>query len=306
MSAKKSWDIERRPVVRQGATKAPAHPAPVKVVRKKRTPVSSEPLKLRRKRAKKLFFIGVSVVLLLALACVFYLVWLPALRIQQVTAEGEHTDSLVALGTETLRGSYLFIVPRNSLFFIPEAAIRRSILSAHPDIVAVSFRPEGLTTLHVVSVPRTSAFVWCGNTRETAVEPCYAADADGLIFAPYTGEEPVASSTLHLRMYAPIDGDPGAPIRAHLTNTASIPNTLQLARALKGLNANIAEVGFRGDEADFYTVGGTRITYIIGDERIASALAASVFPTLSLNDGSVEYVDLRFERKVYVRKRGAQ
>ncbi len=310
MSAKKSWDIERKPVaatrpVPVRAASAVKRAAPVKAVRKARPPVSSEPLKLRRKRAKKFFFIGLSIVVVLSLACLFYLVWLPPLRIQQVTAEGASSESVIELSMGALRGSYFLIVPRNSLFFIPESDIRKRILKEHPDIVAVSFKPEGLTTLHVVPIARTSAFVWCGVARETATEPCYAADPDGLIFAPYTGEVPVASSTLHLRMYAPIDGDPLTPIRSHLTNTESIPNTLQLARALKGLNANIAEVAFRGDEADFYTTGRTRITYIIGQERAAATLAASVFPTLSLNDGSVEYVDLRFERKVYLRKRGS-
>ena len=313
MSAKKSWDVERSarkvvsqtppPARRENVRTPKAHKA-AKPAKKVRPVVSSEPLKVRRARAKRIFLIGVSVLALLCVAGLFYVAWLPALRVQTVTAEGLNSEGTVAIAQQSLQGTHLFIVPRNSLFFVPESDMRKRILAEFPDIVAVSFKSSGLTGLHVVPVARTSAFVWCGVERVGSTDPCYAADPDGLIFAPYTSDVPMASSTLQLRMYAPIEGDVLAPVRAHIANTKNIPNTLQLARALKTLNANIAEVAFRGDEADLYTAGGTRITYIVGQEREAATLAASVFPTLSLNDGSVDYVDLRFESKVYLRKQG--
>ncbi len=316
MKSSKSWDVERsarpesrraavEPVRARKATASRAAPRPVVVAKKSPRPsISSEPLKVRRARAKRIFLVGVSVLALLCVAAMFYLAWLPALRVQTVTAEGLHSDGTVTIAQATLAGTHLFIIPRNSLFFIPESDMRKRILAEFPDIVAVSFKSEGLSGLHIVPVARTSSFVWCGADRALATGDCYAADPDGLIFAPYTSDVPVASSTLQLRMYAPIDGDSASPVRSHIKNTKSIPNTLQLARALKTLNANIAEVAFRGDEADLYTAGGTRITYIVGKEKEAATLAASVFPTLSLNDGSVEYLDLRFESKVYLRKKG--
>ncbi len=261
---------------------------------------------MRRARAKRMLIIVVSVLAVLSIACVLYLSWLPALRVRSVTAEGPDAEQVQALAEETLKGTHLFIVPRDSLFFIPEADIRKKILATYPDIMAVSFKDAGLTGLHIVSVARTSAFLWCGTSKDMPAPSCYNADPDGLIFSAYVPSDvQTASSTLHLRMYTQIDGDEASPITAHIKETYAIPNALQLARALKAMNANIAELALRGDEADFYTVGGTRITYVIGRERQAVGLAASAFPKLSLNDGSIQYVDLRFEAKVYLLRRGA-
>ena len=325
MSAKKSWDVERSPKrVHQEPVQAPASETRtttkkvkrkvtksrraeevVHVSRPRHTTVAKEPLKVRRARAKRIFILTTSVLSVLAIACILYLSWLPALRVHTVTAEGPNADAVIELAKESLSGTHAFIVPRDSLFFIPESNIRRNILDTHADVVAVSFKDGGLTGLHIILVPRTSAFLWCGAAKDMPTEQCYNADADGLIFSPHIPTDDQAEpSTLHLRMYAPIDGDTASPLRAHIKETHAIPNALQLARALKSLNAHVAALALRGDEADFYTTGGTRITYVIGRERQAIGLAASAFPKLSLNDGSIEYVDLRFEAKVYVRRVG--
>jgi hypothetical protein len=74
---------------------------------------------------------------------------------------------------------------------------------------------------------------------------------------------------------------------------------------MRTLGADIVSIDIRGDEADLYTRAGTRITYVLGREQQAAGLAASAFPTLKLNDGSLLYVDLRFDSKVFFKKKGA-
>jgi hypothetical protein len=61
----------------------------------------------------------------------------------------------------------------------------------------------------------------------------------------------------------------------------------------------------RGDEADLYAQSGTRITYVLGREEVTTQVAESAFPSLNLDDGSLEYVDLRFEGKAYFKKVGS-
>jgi len=75
---------------------------------------------------------------------------------------------------------------------------------------------------------------------------------------------------------------------------------------LAGLTGLVHAVTLRGDEVDLHTEGGTRITYVIGDEGEAAILAATSFPTLNVNDGSIEYVDLRFRNKVYLKRVGEE
>lgn len=327
MSAKKSWDVERKPVAAAAQpVSAPVRARParkpepkrqkvpqvprVKIAKTAKTRprphavVSNESLKVRRARARKVFYAVLSALGILLMGALFYIGWMPALRISQVVAEGPGGDEVVQITTAALGGTHFFVLPRNSLFLIPESDIRKRILEARPDIVAVSLHPNGLQGLRVVATPRAPAFLWCGPSYEIQTESCFATDSEGLVFAPYTGAVPVASSTLLLRVYVPLTPETADPIRAHVANTTAIPNALRLAKALRTLNANIASLALRGDEADFYTIGGTRITYVIGREEATAALAASVFPTLSLNNGSVEYVDLRFEGKVYLRRQG--
>ncbi len=257
---------------------------------------------MRRARAKRIFYIGVSAFVALAVAALIYAAWIPELRIKNVEVVGEDAESIRAIATKAMQGTHLFIVPRNSIFFIPESDIRKRILAEHPHVVAVSFHSAGLQGIQVVPVLRSSAFVWCGPARSEKVETCFGTDADGYVFAPYTGVEPAASSTLLLKVYVPLEGGAVEPVRAHVGYASAIPNSLRLAKTFRALGANISELAIRDDEADFYTLAGTRITYVIGREKEAAQLAASVFPQVKINDGTVEYVDLRFESKVYLRK----
>ncbi len=319
MSVKKSWDVEPSPrrasvPVRSAAPRADTRrkviaPKPRKeerVVARARTrePLSKEPLKVRRARARRLFIVGVSVLSACILGALIYAAWLPALRVSEVFVEGPSAERIKQLALKELQGTHLFIVPKNSLFFIPESSIRARMLQEHPEVVAVSFKAHGLQGLTVIALERSSAFLWCGDSYETKLPTCYRADADGMVFAPHESLEPLASSTLLLRVYVPLEGGAAEPIRAHVGYSSALPHALRFAKALRELGASIAELAIRNDEADFYTKQGTRITYVIGREKEAAQLAASAFPKLTLSDSSVEYVDLRFEGKVYLRKVG--
>ncbi len=206
-----------------------------------------------------------------------------------------------ALAEQRLLGTHLMLVPRNSLFFVPESDIRARILASYPEIEAVSMTAPNLQTLSISSVPRASAFWWCGVLRDQP-SGCYATNAEGLIFKPVDADGSQGAVSGMLLVYAPIDGDATNPVRAHVTDPGRIPNALQLVKSLRSLGADITSVALRGDEADLFTKTGTRIIFVLGREEAAAALAATAFPALSLNDGSLEYVDLRFDGKVYSKK----
>lgn len=262
---------------------------------------SREPLKKRRKKTQKAFFVVLGILMLVLVAAFFYVVWLPAFRIASVTAAGPHAEEAKLSAERTLQGTYAFVLPRNSLFFIPESDIRTRILAEHPDIEAVSISAAGLTVLSLTTLPRAEAFVWCGAERELSDGTCYSANAEGLIFAPLSPES--ASTSQALRVYASIEGQEGeTPVKARIGYASRIPEALRFIKAMQTLGANVVSVSLRADEADLYTDAGTRITYVLGREQEAAGIAASVFPQLSLNDGSVSYVDLRFSGKAYFKR----
>lgn len=289
--------------------KAPAAPPSVPVSKrnvtltrgKKARPESKEPLKKRRKKTQKMFGVVIGITALLLLGSMLYLVWLPAFRVSSVEAKGPHAEEAQHLAQQALWGTHAFVLPRNSLFFIPEHDIRTRILERHPDIEAVSISATGLSSLLVTTLPRAEAFVWCGTTRTTSDGQCYSANAEGLIFASVLPE--VASTTAALRVYAAVEGHEGeSPVKARIGYASKIPEVLRFVKAMQMLGANVVSVSFRDDEVDLYTEAGTRITYVLGREEEAAGIAASVFPQLALNDGSITYVDLRFSGKAYFKR----
>jgi len=294
----------QRPRAKAPVASVPVSKRNVTIARgKKPRTESREPLKKRRKKTQKAFVVVVLVLIALGIAAFFYIAWLPAFRIASVTASGPHAEEAKIIAARTLEGTHAFVLPRNSLFFIPEGDVRANILVEHPDIEAVSISASGLTELSITTLPRAEAFVWCGASPELADGQCYSANAEGLIFALVAPE--VASTSEALRIYAAIEGQEGStPVKARIGYASRIPEALRFIKAMQSLGANVFSVSLRTDEADLYTEAGTRITYVLGREQEAAGIAASVFPQLSLNDGSVSYVDLRFSGKAYFKRVG--
>lgn len=311
MSVKRSWDVRRD-----------TRSAPAPVVRKR------ESLKEKRKKNKKVFFIVLGVVCSLLIVAAVYGMWQAPVRISSVTAEGPEAEAVQKIAERSLEGTYGYVLPRNSIFIFPESSIRASVLRSYPNISAVSISRTSFTEIHVRTVLRASAFVWCGVTADAAGN-CYDADAEGLIFGEIASlptmaksapveMDTVAASVMDvvpeqnidpssLRIYAQLESennDDGTPLRAHVVGAERIPDALRFVKAMRALNVSIVSIEIRDDEADLYTPQGTRITYILGDEEKSAALAASSFPSLNLSDGQLAYVDLRFEGKVYIKRRG--
>jgi cell division septal protein FtsQ len=255
----------------------------------------------RARRTRALVFIGGALCILFIL--VEMVLWQPWFRVQTVEAQGAESDQVKAFVEKELVGTRYLVLPKNSIFFIPEAAIRARVLAAFPEAEAVSIAPSGLNTLKVVTSERASVLWWCGTAPDAPVTPCYQTDASGLVFAQVPPEEAAATTSM-LSLYAPLAQSVGAsPVGNSLAKPAQLPALIQFVKAMRTLGADVVSVTIRGDEADLYTRAGTRITYVLGREQQAAALATSAFPTLNLNDGSLLYVDLRFDSKVFFKKK---
>ncbi|MDP2665749.1 MAG: hypothetical protein Q8P23_03930, partial [bacterium] len=137
---------------------------------------------------------------------------------------------------------------------------------------------------------------------------CYVFDASGYIFTT------AASSTQTINsftLYAPLDmarGGPPAvsavePLRTTILHAERLPHAFDFARQLDTLGGSVVQVILRGDEVDDYLKSGTRITYILGHENDAFTALVSARDNLNLADGSIDYIDLRFDGKVYLKRK---
>jgi hypothetical protein len=254
-----------------------------------------------------LIALGVLVVLLCAGA--IYELNQSAVRISRITVYGRD-QSFADIAMSAMQGSYLGIIPRDSTFFYPASRIRAGIIDAHPDIAAVSIFRSGLDGLSIKVDDRVAIARWCGLTpSDFSIDPanghgsdeyCYVFDASGYIYAAAaTTSETVNSFSL----YAPLSGDALEPLRATLARADLLPAAFDFARELTTLGAPVIKVVVRNDEVDDLLASGTRITYVLGHEQDAFTALVSARENLNLADGSLDYVDLRFDGKVYLKKR---
>lgn len=257
-------------------------------------------------------------VLVVLLALLIYVAWLPQLRVTEVAAEGPSSEVAVDTARAELTGRRALILPRNSIFFLPKDDIREAVLAAHPDISALSIRRTSLRSIALVGTSRAKAFVWCGTSIETGYPEggCFDADAEGLVYQQasvststvvLTTDTDTPATAGDLRIFSALDRELGegvSPVGGRVINHEAIPNALRFVKAVRGLRVPVSALALRGDEADLWLGGPTRITYVLGKEEEAAQLANSVVPSLDLTNGSIEYLDLRFSGKAYVKRYG--
>jgi hypothetical protein len=267
----------------------------------------------------------------------FVLSW-PSVRISHVTIYGSD-QSLAILAERAMQGTYFFGIPRNSTFFVPESRIREILLTEHPDIAAISLFRSGLNGLSIKVDYRVPIARWCGVplasttpallvSSEVVLAPdkaCYLFDANGFLYAassvafvmPSITETSATSTSVAsadaganasdgtLTPYVIFDAlKPGQEgiVGRSLSDAAHLPPIFDFARQIRMLGAEVKSIVLRGDEADLFLVNGLRITYLVGMEQHAADALFSARSDANPSDTTIQYIDLRFPGKVYVKR----
>jgi len=274
----------------------------------------------RRRLRRRRIAIGVGIFIFILLGALGYALWQSPARIARVTVYGAN-QSLASFASTTMQGSYFGIVPRDSTFFFPATRIRSDIIAAYPDIAAVSIFRNGLTGLSVKVDYRVPVARWCpsipsgqatsdvprfdlgtSSPRSNLGEGCYVFDANGFVYATTSMTVPINSFVV----YEPLQNNGSQtsliPVGSVLPNADRFPAAFDFARQLTAFGSPVVSIAFRSDEVDDTLKSGTRLTYILGDEQNAFTALASARANFSLADGSLDYVDLRFPGKVYLKK----
>ncbi|MBU6388581.1 hypothetical protein KGQ72_01760 [Patescibacteria group bacterium] len=273
-------------------------------VRLSSAPHSSERLAARRRLRRRRIFVALFILLLILCAGAVYELRQNALRISHVQIYGAD-QSFADIATAAMRGYYVGLIPRDSIFFFPAGSIRADIINAHPDIAAVSIFRNGLTGLSIKVNDRVPIAWWCGAppvlpdglASSTPSDSCYLFDASGFVYATSSLAQPVNAFILY---ESPANGN---PIGSTLPNAQKLPAAFDFARELDTFGSPISAIVVRADEVDDYFQSGTRVTYVLGNEQNAFTALVSARGNLNLADGSLDYVDLRFDGKVYLKRK---
>ncbi len=293
-------------------------------------PRGSDRLAVRRRVRRRRVLIALGVLFLLACAGVLYELRQSALRISDVKVFGAD-QSFADIARTAMEGSYLGIIPRDSILFFPASRIRTDIITTHPDIAAVSIFRNGFSGISIKVDNRVPIARWCG-TSSTSTSPadsprreviptmsgdCYLFDASGFVYATATETEGVStidpsSSKTPLTpfvLFSSLQTDAATPIGATLSNANQLPGVFDFARQLASFGPPVSVVVIRADETDFFLAtstenhtSGPRITYLLGDEQNAFTALVSAKAQLNLSDPNLRYIDVRFPGKVYVKR----
>ncbi|MBU6491124.1 hypothetical protein KGQ25_03185 [Patescibacteria group bacterium] len=297
----------------------------------------SERLAIRRRRSRRRTFFALGILLLVLIGAFIYGLWQPGIRISRVEVF-DADASLRTIAEDAMRGSYFGIVPRDSVFFLPEANIRAHILSAHPEIAAVSIFRNGFTGISIKVDYRAPIARWCGSAAAsttpedspgkevmpTANGDCYLFDGNGFLYATATeaflSVAETASSSPAVAVSNPdstltpfvlfdsLAEGAVIPIGATLKDANRLPAVFDFARQVGTFGPAVAAIVIRGDETDFFLTSSTnaftgpRITYLLGDEQNALTALVSAKSQLNLSDPTLQYVDLRFSGKIYLKR----
>ncbi len=239
-----------------------------------------------------------------------------SVRIVHIEVLGAN-PALAEIASSAMQGRYLGIIPRDSVLFFPSGRIRADILATDSNISTVSMSRKGLTGLSIKVNVRVPIARWCGSIpklrsdlsssspRSDLVNECYVFDDSGFIFATTSDVQLVNT----FEFYTPLSlatgtPDTSSPIGMQIPRAQTLPATFNFARQLTTLGSPVSRVVLRDEEVDNYLVSGTRITYVLGNEQNAFTALVSAKASLNLADGSLDYVDLRFNGKVYLKKKG--
>lgn len=259
-------------------------------------PRGSERLAGRRRNRRRQGIFAFSVLLLLLFGAVIYGLRQSAVRISQIDVFGAD-NTLVAYAMDALGGNYFGIIPRDSIFFFPEKRIRAIILSTHSDMAAVSISRGSLTSLSIKIDTRTPIARWCGSSPDR-IEECYLFDANGFIYATSSTIQPLNSFVVYQTIASTT-----SYIGSILPNAERLPAAFDFARQLAIFGSPVTQIALHDEEADDYLESGTRVTYVLGNEKNSLTALVSARENFNLADGSVEYIDLRFDRKMYLKKK---
>lgn len=272
---------------------------------------SAQRLSQRRKARRRRVRAVLLVLAAFALVGGIWGLWQPGLRITSVTVSTGDTR-VAAAAQDALAGSYLWVIPHNSSLFFRESRVRAAVLKSDPAIEAVSITRNGLTAISITPTPRTPIARWCGLTPSPGeVEYCYVFDTDGYIFAAMP--DPLGASSTETQtiqtsnpflFYGPLAASSTEPLGATIAQASLLPSLLDFARQVGTLGTSVHSIVIRDREVDDLLTSGTRVTYLLGNEEDALTALVSAKNNLNLSDGSLEYVDLRFPGKVYVKKVG--
>ncbi len=271
--------------------------------------VFTTPRSVQKRRKQLVFRVGTAIVFSFALFVMLGLVsqW-QNIRIKEIAVSGNTTVSEEDVRNyieQQIDGSYVRIFSRANVFLFQPRVIEEDMRAAFKKIKNVEISRDGLQSIVVRISERKPLYVWC-DERAEETDACYFLDINGYAFAP----APYFSGDVYFEFHKSFGESGASPIGTYIFPEAEFKPLISFRNALR--EADLFVRSFEMTEADDYAfvlAEGTKIffhprqdfdilvhnlTATFGTEQFTQKRKAGFF---------LEYIDLRFENKVYYRFR---
>ncbi len=250
--------------------------------------------KRRRARVKKLllFVFGALLVFFTPL----FLSRIPSIRIDTVIISGNELleeEEMKDFIEEQIKGKIWRMYPRDNIFLVRKSRLEKQVRAAHPRIEEVEISRTALNELTVTLEERDPFALWC----DTLNPSCLFIDDQGFAFA----SAPDFSAAVFL-IFKRSEG--GISIGSHITSLEDFIALRTFIDAIKQYDLMTTEVFLTGTDATLTLRGGGSIYLALPTlpRAFTNFVAILEDNELTIRDAgglSVEYVDLRFDNKVF-------
>lgn len=266
-----------------------------------------EELKKKRKKAYKIKIIIFSVLFVLLLVGIYFLSKWDEINIKKVEVVGAKVldkDKLESFVYSKLEGKYLYLFPKSNFVITPRSKIKKDLMSNFRRIETLNFDVSNPETLKIEITERGPSYTWCGETF-LLDQPCEFMDKDGYVF----DQAPFFSGEVYFRFYG--------PLTEYYFAKDNFKNLVLFIENLKRINLTPVALVLREDfEVDIYlssnslSLSSPKIIFSQKDdlEKIFQNLKSSLdaeplVNNIKTNYSNLEYLDLRFQNKVYYKWR---
>jgi len=280
----------------------------------------------RIKAQRRLRAIRLALVLFICILLGGSFIWLsrqPHVQISNVIIEGvvSLTEENVQKEIESeLKGYTWFVFPNRNIFFHPKEAIKDRVLNAFPEISDVTLKRRGFRALTAEVQERAPIALWCGEHEQISFiahdEPlCYFLDESGVIFQ----YAPRPSTTSFFEFYS---AKPETKIRRGSLREEPLgmqflpkddfPKLMDFKEALERLGIHPRKLVISSeDNYEFILENDIRIIFsphndfqlLLGNINAALQTSAVTREDLADKTPDLQYLDLRFQKKVYYKFR---
>ncbi|MEK7115686.1 MAG: cell division protein FtsQ/DivIB [Patescibacteria group bacterium] len=265
------------------------------------------PSQAKRRRQVAFFrkIILVFVILALFFAAIVYSLRRGAVRISEINIQVEESvgkDGIDLTIRQELAGSYLYAIPKDSIFFYPKKKIEDTLVSRFKRLGKAEISVNNFNSINVRLEEHTPRYVWCDNQSfETA--PCYFMDSNGFVF----DKSPAFSGNVYIRFYGTLLGDDTDIIGKKFLAQDIFKELDTFINAISDKVFSLSQL-IKNEDQDYelYLKDGGKIIFSLEDgagKSLSNLFSALETDPLKANlrnkPKSLEYIDLRFGNKVF-------